>query len=87
MTDGPLPAAGAARRRLLAAIADRVPTPPRCVRVAVDGVDGVGKSTFAAELAAALRQLGRPVVQVSADGFLHRRAVRHARGRDSPDGF
>ncbi|MGC4750407.1 hypothetical protein ACLQ28_32775 [Micromonospora sp. DT201] len=29
---------------------------PQCVRVAVDGVDGVGKSTFAGELAA----LGMP---------------------------
>lgn len=87
MTDEPMPAAGAARRRLLAAVAARVPAPPHCVRVAVDGVDGVGKSTFAAQLAAALRARGRPVVQVSADGFLHRRAVRHARGRDSPDGF
>jgi uridine kinase len=61
--------------------------PPEARRVAVDGVDGVGKTTFAGELAGALRAGGRPVVQVSADGFHHVRAVRHRRGRASPDGF
>ncbi|MEV4347903.1 uridine kinase [Actinoplanes sp. NPDC049596] len=57
------------------------------VRVGVDGVDGAGKSTFAAELAAVLRGRGRPVVHVSADDFHHPRSVRYRRGRDSPDGF
>jgi uridine kinase len=56
-------------------------------RVAVDGVDGVGKSTFAAALADALRAAGRPVVHVSADDFHQPRALRHRRGRDSPEGF
>lgn len=79
---------GAARRRLVREVAARVPAlGGRTVRVAVDGVDGVGKSTFAAELAGELRGVGRPVVQVSADGFHHVRAIRHRRGRDSPDGF
>jgi uridine kinase len=70
-------------------VAELVPAfpAPRCVRVAVDGVDGVGKSTFARELAASLTGRGRHVVQVSADDFHHRRAVRHRRGRDSPEGF
>ena len=53
--------------------------------VAVDGVDGSGKSTFAAGLAAAVR--GRPVVLIHADDFLNLRAVRHRRGRQSPEGF
>ncbi|MGC4879367.1 uridine kinase [Micromonospora sp. DT43] len=77
------------RRQLLDDVADLVPTflAPRCVRVAVDGVDGVGKSTFAGELAAVLSGRGRHVVHVSADDFHHRRAVRHRRGRDSPEGF
>ena len=77
------------RGQLLDDVADLVPTfpAPGCVRVAVDGVDGVGKSTFAGELAASLSDRGRPVVHVSADGFHHRRAVRHRRGRDSPEGF
>ncbi|WP_433358425.1 uridine kinase [Micromonospora saelicesensis] len=77
------------REQLLDDVADMVPTfpAPQCVRVAVDGVDGVGKSTFAGELAALLSDRGRHVVYVSADDFHHRRGVRHRRGRDSPEGF
>lgn len=75
------------RARVLHDIADLIPAPPGCVRVAIDGVDGVGKSTFATELAVVLRGRGRPVVQVSADDFLHPRAVRYRRGRESPEGF
>src|SRR5262249_546557 len=48
---------------------------------------GSGKTTFATELAAALRELGRPVVHVSADGFHNVRTVRHQRGRGSAEGF
>jgi uridine kinase len=74
---------------LLGEVADLVPVfpAPHCVRVAVDGVDGVGKSTFARALTASLTGRGRHVVHVSADDFHHRRAVRHRRGRDSPEGF
>jgi uridine kinase len=53
----------------------------------VDGVDGVGKTTFAAELAGALRSRGRPVVHASADGFHRVRADRYRRGPKSPEGF
>jgi uridine kinase len=58
-----------------------------CRRVAVDGPDGSGKTTFAEELAAAVRALGRPVVRVSLDDFHNVRAVRYRLGRDSPQGF
>jgi hypothetical protein len=77
------------RAQLMLDLAARipVPSPTRPVRVAVDGVDGSGKTTFAAELARSLRSHGRPVVQVSADSFHHPRAVRHRRGRDSAEGF
>jgi len=74
---------------VLRAVAARVPTPAGddCVRVAVDGPDGAGKTRFADDLASALRAAGRPVVRVSVDGFHHPRATRYRRGRDSPDGF
>ena len=77
------------RAQLMLDLAARipVPSPTRPVRVAVDGVDGSGKTTFAAELARSLRSHGRPVVQVSLDSFHHPRAVRHRRGRDSAEGF
>jgi uridine kinase len=58
-----------------------------CVRVGIDGVDGAGKTTFADALATTLQQQGRPVVRVSVDDFHHPRAIRYARGRDSPEGF
>jgi uridine kinase len=58
-----------------------------CVRVGIDGVDGAGKTTFADDLAAAVRRQGRPVVRVSVDDFHHPRAIRYARGRHSPEGF
>lgn len=55
--------------------------------VAVDGVDGAGKTTFARALAVAVEAAGRPVVVVHEDGFLQPRRVRHRRGRDSAEGF
>lgn len=77
------------RRQLLHHIACMIPSPPnpRSVRVAVDGMDGSGKTTFATQLAAALRDRGRSVVHVSADDFHHVTAIRHRRGRDSAEGF
>ena len=53
--------------------------------VAVDGVDGSGKTTFAAQLAAEVRD--RPVIIIHADDFLNPSPVRHAKGSDSPEGF
>lgn len=56
----------------------------RRVLVGVDGVDGAGKTTFADRLAPLL---DRPVVRASEDDFLNPAAIRHARGRESPEGF
>ena len=56
-------------------------------RVAVDGVTASGKSTLARELASAVSELGRPVIQVSMDGFHHPRARRHRQGRESAIGY
>ena len=63
------------------------PSPGRPVLVAVDGVDGSGKTTFAGALASAYRDSDRPAVVVHLDDYLHPRAVRHRRGRSSPEGF
>jgi len=52
--------------------------------VAVDGVDGAGKTTFADRLA---RLVERPVVRASVDDFHRPRAARYRRGRESPEGF
>ncbi|ANE43333.1 nucleoside/nucleotide kinase family protein [Deinococcus puniceus] len=77
------------RQDLLLAIAQRwqnLPARP-VLRVAVDGVDGAGKTTFADELAHLLRDQGRPVIRASVDDFHHPCAVRYRLGRTSPEGF
>lgn len=65
---------------------DALPALP-VARVAVDGVDGAGKTTLADELARRLRTLGRPVIRVSIDGFHQPRVARYTKGRTSPEGF
>lgn len=57
------------------------------VIVAVDGVDGSGKTTFADELAAVMKTAGHSVIRASVDGFHHPREVRYLRGKDSPEGY
>ncbi|MDV6271188.1 uridine kinase [Rhodococcus globerulus] len=57
------------------------------LRVAVDGITAAGKTTFAAEITAALRTRGRTVIDVSMDGFHHPRAHRYRQGRDSARGY
>jgi uridine kinase len=56
-------------------------------RVAVDGVDGAGKTVLADDLAAELRRCGVPVVRVTADGYHNPQEIRYRRGRDDPEGF
>jgi uridine kinase len=62
-------------------------TRPHPVRAAIDGVDGVGKTTLANELVEPIRRRGRPVIRASIDGFHNPRAVRYRRGRTSPEGY
>ena len=57
------------------------------VTIAIDGVDGVGKTTFADQLGQALTTRGRSVIRASVDSFHNPRAVRYRRGRASPEGF
>ena len=61
--------------------------PGRRLLVAVDGVDGSGKTTFAEWLAAALRLRGRGALVIHVDDFMQVRSVRHRRGRSSPEGY
>ena len=72
-------------RRLAAAIVELHPA--RIVRVAIDGVDGAGKTTLADALAPLVAEQGRPAIRASVDDFHHPRTLRYARGRYSPDGF
>jgi uridine kinase len=55
--------------------------------VAIDGVDGVGKTHFANELATELTHRGVPTIRASADGFHNPAAIRYRSGRGSPEGY
>ena len=57
------------------------------VRVAIDGVGASGKTVLADELADSLAGHGRTVIRASIDGFHRPRALRHARGGASPEGY
>lgn len=78
------------RRRVIDATVDAISkrrhdsTP---LLVAIDGIDGAGKSTFADEVADACRAADIPVVRSTIDSFHRPRADRHARGATSPVGF
>src|SRR4029079_9300372 len=58
-----------------------------CSLIAVDGIDGAGKSTFADELAGVLLADGVTVIRSTTDSFHNPRTVRWRRGKTSPDGF
>ena len=57
------------------------------VVVAIDGMDGAGKTHFADDLAIALTATGRSVFRASLDDFHRSQAERHDRGADSPKGY
>lgn len=85
MSRAPEPTRAAVLEQLAAAIAGvRLDHP---TRVAIDGVDGSGKTTLADELVEPLRRVGREVIRASIDGFHCPRAARVARGLDSPEGY
>lgn len=67
----PLPTAvSEPRARLIGTLADRlVGMAPGRLRVVVDGATAAGKTTFAHELAAAVRERGRPTMRATFDDF------------------
>lgn len=87
----PLPAgASPARRLVLGELAGVVAAlSGGRLRVAVDGVTGAGKTTFGHELAAALRELGRPTARASMDDFKRpwAHAVEHGYDRVTGAGY
>ena len=53
--------------------------------LAIDGVDGSGKTRFAENLIAQIHD--RPTITIHADDFLNPSSLRHAQGRSSARGF
>jgi uridine kinase len=85
----PMTSPAAARQPVLAQVVELVLAVerPHPTRVAIDGPDASGKTTLADELEPLIRARGRPVIRASIDGFHRPRLRRHARGRNSPDGY
>ena len=77
------------RQQVLETFAAHILTTPApfVLRVAIDGVDGAGKTHFADELGLRLASSGREVIRASVDGFHHPKEVRYQLGRSSPEGF
>jgi uridine kinase len=84
-----VPVSSPARDALLASVAREIVelSGPGAVRVAVDGVDGAGKSVFADELARVVTAMARPVIRAGVDGFHRPREIRYRRGRTSAQGY
>lgn len=57
------------------------------VRVAIDGVDGAGKTVFGDELSHSLEPSIRQVIRASVDSFHNPRSTRYKLGASSPQGF
>lgn len=57
------------------------------VLVAIDGIDGSGKTTFADDLADLLRESGLTVIRISLDDYLNPQSKRYAQGRFSGKGY
>lgn len=76
------------RATFLSELADKICSYPEArILIAVDGVDGAGKTYFAGELSQHFRMKGVEVIQASVDGFHNPREIRYRRGRTSPEGF
>lgn len=62
-------------------------TSDRPVLVGIDGITASGKTTLADRLAVVIRELGRPVVRATIDGFHNPADIRYTRGKESAEGY
>jgi uridine kinase len=76
-----------ATERVLAAIDRGRGQDPGPIRIAVDGRDAAGKTTFADRLAAELAVRGTEIYRASIDDWQHPPGIRYRRGRFSPEGY
>ena len=86
----PQPAPTPARQAVLDAVAGVVVgIDAGRLRICVDGFTAAGKTTFSVELAASIRELGRPTMRASFDDFKHpwSHAFTHGYDRTSGEGY
>lgn len=65
-------------------IADRKTKP---IRIAINGIEGTGKTIFAGKLTEYLNTENINAIQVSIDGYHFNKEVRYQQGRDSAKGY
>ena len=56
-------------------------------RIAINGVEGTGKTVFAEELTGYLNAVGKDAIQISIDGFHYNKEVRYRQGKNSAKGY
>ena len=59
----------------------------KTVRVAINGIEGTGKTVFANKFTEYLNQKGKSALHISIDGFHFNREHRYRQGRDSAVGY
>lgn len=57
------------------------------IRIAINGIEGTGKTVFAGKLSEYLNSENINAIQVSIDGFHFNKQVRYKQGRDSAKGY
>jgi len=57
------------------------------IRVAINGIEGTGKTIFANKLTKFLKQRSKIAIQVSIDGFHFNKEHRYKQGRNSANGY
>lgn len=57
------------------------------VRIAINGIEGTGKTVFANKLTKYLQQQQFNAIQVTIDGYHNIKAIRYQQGRDSAKGY
>lgn len=60
---------------------------PYPVCVSVDGFAAAGKTSLARELELKIQETGRPVLNISVDGFHNTKEIRYQKGSMSPQGY
>jgi len=57
------------------------------VRIAINGIEGTGKTIFAEKLTEYLNSNGMEAIQISIDGFHFNKEIRYKQGRNSAKGY
>ena len=56
-------------------------------RIAINGIEGTGKTVFAKKLTEYLNSTGMKAIQISIDGFHFNKKIRYKQGRNSAKGY